>query len=272
MGRGSGRDYLTVDPGSRRAWSVVVISVVTASTAILSGSLFGAGHVVYAFAVPFGILFGNVGALGFALGGLFLDLITTRALPVVLVQFTSDGIFVLVGAAVWGSRPLPNLDHWRTLPAGIGTYLSAAFVAVACSVAWFLATGPLLTTFSFVPAVPVLFTDRVVTLLVLGPLVLVAAAAMGGTHARVSHCSRRLIGRDLAVVALSSLWLGGAFVLGLVHHDVGSIPSARQQFAVYLPTVVEPVALAIVAELYPVVQACLALLFGTLLVVVFDRW
>jgi len=267
MSQGSTLGHLTADPGSRRAWLVVAISAGTASVGGGLATLFGAGHFVYAFAAPLGILFGSAGVLGFALGSLFRELAAAQAGPVVLVRVTSDAVLVLVWAVMWQAWPLPGLDDWQGVFASGGVYLSTALAAAACSVAWFLVTGPLLTAFSFVPAVPVLFTARFVPQVVLGPLVLLGVAvAADGPYTPTSRRSDWLTGQAF-VVLLSLLWLSGAFVLGLVHHDVASVPQAREQFAKMLPGVVEPLGFAAAGGSYPLVQAFLALLVGALLTV-----
>lgn len=246
-------------PSDDAAWLVVTLAGFTALLGFVSGRFFGFLGLEYALAVPAGILFGPWAAVGVAFGGVLQVLPSGAVGPGTLVEAVADAILVLVGGAFWGDRAVPVVDPDASL-LDAGTYVVAALVACACGVAWLVSAAPLLVGESFVAAMPVQFTSRALPLLTLGPLVLLVGGALRrhGSLPTADWPTMALRNR-LGIVLVASLWLGGGFLLGLVHQDVTSIPKARAQLVGYLPGPAASLALLVVEGWYRQTQAAVAL-------------
>jgi hypothetical protein len=257
---------------ANRAWGVVLVSVGTFVVGVLSTSVVGISHLLYAFAVPAGVLLGPVGAVGFAFGALCRDLLAGAPLSAAAVRAGGDVVFVAIGYAVWDWRSRPASDRRRS--SALATYTVAVVVASLCSVA-FLATGlALLGRAAFVTSLPILVTDRAVPALLLGPAVLYAATATVDVYSGPGRGNGPTTATILGVAVIALAWLVTGFALSIVRHDIAAFSSTRRNIAARLPDVFEPVFFAALGDLYvpfQMVGATVAL-FGIVILFVRDEY
>ncbi|MFB6151635.1 MAG: hypothetical protein ABEJ40_07505 [Haloarculaceae archaeon] len=242
-----------------RAWTVVGVAVVTLVVGFLSARLLGLGRLVYAVAVPAGVLFGPAGAVGFAFGGLSRDLLAGVAVPVALVRAGSDALLAVVGYTVWGRRPIPTLDRPSSVPSGLAGYAVAVVVASLCGAAALASGLAVVGRTSFAASAPTLLTDRLVAGLALGAVVLVGVASTVDGLPDPDGGRRLPTGAVLGATTVALVWLAGGFAFSLVQADAAAFPGVRTFVTEVLPPVLEPVASAALSWLYRPLQALLAL-------------
>lgn len=247
---------------SKQAWGVAALATGILVVGLLFGRLLGVAPLVYAVAIPLGILFGWVGAIGFAVGNLLRDLTLGTAGPSSVIRLVGDLLLVAIGVASWGVRAPPtHHDRPRALLGGLWAYAISAVVASLWSVAFVASGMTLVGGTAFGNSAAALVVDRAVPVTVFGPFVLLGLASVMGRRPAIPLPSFRPSGRTrIGVLVVGASWLGGGLALSLVRRDVASLPGAGVDFAAYLPDGVGPVALFVIGPLYPVVLASLAVL------------
>lgn len=253
---------MSVHVTAKEAWGVVGTAAAIFVAGLLSGRVLGVGHLIYAFAIPLGILFGWVGALGFAVGSLLRDLTLGTAGPSSVVLLVGDLLLVAFGVAIWGGRALPaRHDRTRELLVDLWAYESSAVIASLWSIAFVASGMTFLGGTAFGNGVAALALDRAVPVTLLGPFVLLALASAHDRRPANPHASFRPAGRTLiAVLLVAVAWVGGGLALDLVRRDVASLPGAGADLVAYIPDWFGPVALFAIGPLYPVVQMALAVI------------
>jgi len=232
------------------AWGVVAVSIGTLTVGVLSTRVGGVSHLLYAFGVPAGVLFGPIGAVGFAFGTLCLDLLAGVPLSIAVVRATGAALFVVVGYATWDWRPRPTFDHRRL--SALVTYTTAVTIASLCSVAFLATCFELLGRAAFVTSVPALASDHAVPALFVGPVVLYAGAYAVGVDPGQDRDGepRPTTATILGVALIAFAWLVAWSALSLIHHDLATFSGTRRNVAALLPDILEPAFFTAFVEFY----------------------
>ena len=240
------------------AWGTVAVALATLLVSVLAGRALGLAHLRYALALPAGVLLGPAGAAGFAFGGLCQSLLRGGPLLATGATAAGDLILVVFGYAVWDwqSPAGPTAAPVRTL----GTYVAAAIVGTVGGVAVAAVGLELLGRATVVSLVPPLVTDRLLALLVAGPVVIVDVAVLTGGDPRRGRRGGPETWTVLGVLFVSLTWLVGTYAASLVHRDVAAFPSTRASVLGALPGPLEEVGAVVFGDLYSPLLAISAVL------------
>lgn len=272
-GRRSGYVLATrLEVNGSRAWRVLGITIVTLLIGVVCGWVFSMPWLVYAVAVPLGIVYGLPAALGFALGGLFLTLFAGTAGSGTAAVFLGDLVLVGVAAGLWPERRPPEISvRFYAIVTGLADYVLTAVVALVCATAITGVSGDLLGRMPVVTAVTVYLTHEGVAVLALGPVVIfVLGTLLGSPVGTVAQRPRPRLRTNVGVGVVAAGWLAGSSLLSLLRQDVMAIAGAKESFAALLPVTIAPYIMEALGPQYAVFQAGVAvvasLLIGALLI------
>jgi len=225
-------------------------------------------------AVPFGVVFGVPGAVGFALGNAILEVATAGLGTGSVVRFGSDLLLAWGAYVLWGTRPVPDVRNGirrirenqtgsviTTSARALATHVLVGTAALLCAVA-VQALGLLVVgQRSFAVSVIVGLSERAVPAVLLSPVVLVALSALGkrgrGTERVRPVGPVRVLGVVLAVAG----WMAVGLALSAGRQDVLTVFFSFDPVVGALPSALEPAVRFVLGPGYYPTQAAVASAF-----------